>query len=239
MIPQTLHYCWFGHKPLPPLAQQCIATWQEHMPTWRLQRWDEGNFDPQRVPYTAEAYAAEKYAFVSDYVRLWVLSNYGGVYLDVDFCVLQSFAPLMHHHAFAGFEGSKHLPLRAAVIGSEAHGQWIDEMLHLYDDLHFALPDGRFDLTTNVQRLSAHMSQHGFIQNGKEQDYKDLHIYPVEYFSPHLTTGEYRPTEHTFAEHTNLGSWHSNNNGWKETIRQMVGQRNMTRLIKLKRKLLG
>lgn len=239
MIPHTIHYCWFGRGEMPQLALDCIASWHKFMPNWEIKLWNENKFDINSTPYTKEAYEAGKYAFVSDYVRLYALKEEGGVYLDVDFEVYKPFDNLCHLNAFAGIEGSKHQPVMMGVCASEPHGQWVTEMLDAYKDRHFLKPDGTPDLTTNVQFITGIMAANGFHQDGTEQDYKDLHIFPVDYFSPRHTTGEYIQTENTYCEHKGLASWSTQNRGWKEIIQIIVGQKNMTRLIKLKRKLLG
>lgn len=238
MIPKIIHYCWFGRGEMPQLAKDCIASWHKYMPDWEYKMWSEDNFDVNSVPYTKEAYEAGKFAFVSDFVRLKALAEEGGLYFDVDFEVYKPFDDLMSYKAFAGVEGSKYHPIMMGVCASEANGDWIVEMLKAYQGKHFVI-DGKPDLTPNVTFLSAVMRQNGLIQNGLEQDYKDLHIFPVDYFSPHLTTGENIRTVNTYCEHKGLSSWSSQGNGWKHTIFCLIGQRNMTRLIKLKRKLFG
>ena len=244
MISKIIHYCWFapqgrspqhGHGEMPQEVLDCIASWHKYMPDWEYRLWDENNFDVKALPYTAEAYAAGKYAFVSDYVRLWALEREGGLYLDVDFEVYKSFDDLLHYHAFAGIEGSKHNPVMMGVCAAEPHGQWVTEMLKAYRDRHFLLPDGTMDLTTNVQFITSIMVANGFRQDGTEQDYKDLHVFPVDYFSPRHTTGEYIRTENTYCEHKGLGSWSDGKKGWKGAVLKLVGQKNMTQLIKLKR----
>ena len=154
MIPRRIHYCWFGRGEMPQLAKDCIASWHRFMPDWEYCLWSEDNFDVNSTPYTREAYEAKKYAFVSDYVRLWALNREGGVYMDTDVEVLKPMDNLLHLKAFAGFEGSKHLPLATCVMGSEANGIWVCEQLDNYKDRHFVKPDGEHDLTTNVQFIS-------------------------------------------------------------------------------------
>lgn len=238
MIPRKIHYCWFGRGEMPQLAKDCIAGWHKLMPDWEYKLWDEEAFDIDAVPYTREAYQAGKYAFVSDYVRLVALEREGGVYMDVDFEVYKPFDDLLFHHAFAGFEGSKHQPVMMGVCASEPHGEWVNQMLEAYKDRHFIL-DGKPDLTTNVQFVTYIMAANGFRQDGTEQDYKDLHVFPVDYFSPRQTTGEYFRTENTYCEHKGVSSWADQEKGWKRILRCVLGQRTMIRLIKLKRKLLG
>lgn len=239
MIPKRIHYCWFGRGEMPQLAKDCIASWHKYMPDWEFILWNEENFDVDSMPYTKEAYAAGKMAFVSDYVRLWALEREGGLYLDVDFEVYKPFDDLLHYYAFAGVEGSKHNPVMMGVCASEPHGQWVTEMLEAYRDRHFLKTDGTMDMTTNVQFVTAIMAQNGFLQNGTEQDYKDLHVFPVDYFCPRQTTGEYLLTNNTYCDHLGMSSWNGKDGGWKAMIRRIVGMKNMTRLIKLKRKLFG
>lgn len=239
MIPRKIHFCWFGRSEMPDLAKECIASWHKYMPNWEYMLWDEDVFDVYSVPYTKEAYESKKYAFVSDYVRLFALEKEGGLYLDVDFEVYKSFDPLLHWDAFAGFEGSKHSPLMMGVIASCHGGIWVKEQLSHYQGRHFVNDDGSLDLTTNVRFVTEHMRMNGFVQNGKEQDYKDLHVFPVDYFCPKQTTGEYFRTENTYCEHRGLDSWTGSKNDWKAKIGEIVGPKNMVYLIKIKRKLFG
>ena len=239
MIPKIIHYCWFGRGEMPQLAKDCVASWHEHMPDWEYKLWNEDNFDVNQTPYTKEAYDAKKFAFVSDYVRLWALYNEGGVYLDTDVKVFKSFDDLLKQAAFAGFEGSKHLPMGTCVMASIPEGEWVKEQLERYGERHFVKLDGSYDLTTNVQFISANMCENGFTQNGKEQDYKDLHVYPVEYFSPRQTTGEYFRSNNTYCDHLGMASWAGAASGWKLLLGRMVGPNVMPCLIKLKRKLFG
>ena len=125
------------------------------------------------------------------------------------------------------------------VCASEPHGEWVQEMLEAYQIRHFIMQDGSPDLTTNVQFITKIMAENGFRQDGSEQDYKDLHILPVDYFCPKLTTGEYVRTRNTYCEHMGLASWSDDKGMWKKHIQGLVGQKNMIRLIKLKRKLFG
>lgn len=208
------------------------------MPGWDYRLWDETSFDINTTPYTREAYQKGYYAFVSDYVRLWALQRHGGLYMDVDMFAFRSFEPLLHNKAFAGFEGSKRYPVGMGVIASTAQGAWIEEMTASYDGRHFLQSDGTPDLTTIVQHLTAVMASNGLQQNNCEQDYRDLHIYPTDYFSPHHTTGEYLRTDNTYCEHRDLGSWDRKRRSWKERLLDCLGPRNRIRIIKLKRRLL-
>ncbi len=259
MLPKIIHYCWFGGNSLPPLAEQCIASWHKHMPDWEYMRWDETNFDIATAPkYVRQAYDARKFAFVSDYVRLWALEQYGGLYMDVDFMVYRSFDELMDKYsAFAGYEGSKRQPVMQGVIASEPHGAWVKDMLSTYDSREFILLDGSPDMTPNTAYFTDRLESQGFIADGKEKDvyvksisnFKSqvsnfeepmffLHVFPVHYFCPVLTTGEDVRTPETYCEHMGESSW-AMNNSWKAKLLRCFSPAMRTKLIKLKRRVLG
>lgn len=81
MIPETIHYCWFGRNPKPELIQKCIASWRRYCSDWEIIEWNEDNWDISRFNYAKEAYEAGKWAFVSDVARLDVLCKLGGYIL--------------------------------------------------------------------------------------------------------------------------------------------------------------
>ena len=245
MIPKILHYCWIGGAPLPELAEKCIASWKEHIPDWKYMRWDETNFDIAAAPlYVRQAYEARKFAFVSDYVRLWALEQYGGLYMDVDFMVYRPFDELMDKYAaFAGYEGSKRQPVMQGVIASEPHGAWVRDMLRTYDPRVFIKEDGSLDLTPNTSFFSDRLEKQGFVPDGKEKDVVVggefyLHVLPVWAFCPVLTTGEDLRNEYTYCEHKGLRSWNTHIS-WKERLLKKMSPALRTKLIKLKRKIFG
>ena len=252
MIPHIIHYCWFGKTALPELAERCIASWKEHMPEWEIRRWDETNFDVFSAPlYVRQAYEAKKYAFVSDYVRLWVLEQFGGLYMDVDFMVYRPFDELMEKYAaFAGYEGSKRQPVMMGVIASEAHGAWMRDMLGTYESRTFIKEDGSLDLTPNTGYFTDRLEAQGFVADGCEKDVWVgnreevigkrefyLHVFPVEYFCPVLTTGEDVRTAETYCEHMGESSWAKKN--WKARLLSCVSPEWRTRVIKCKRRIMG
>lgn len=237
MIPKKIHYCWFGRGPMPELALMCINSWHKHMPDYQYKLWNEDNFDINSVPYVKEAYESKKYAFVTDYVRLYALYTEGGIYMDTDVEVLKSYDDLLGLSGFTGYEGSKHLPPVTGTMASEAGNAWVKEQLDSYVGVHFIKPDGTLDTTTNTTRISNIMKEGGFVQDGKEKVYKDMHIFPVDYFCPRQTSGERLFTENTYCDHHFMGSWGDHKK--KGILLKLFGQERLTRLIKLKRKLLG
>ena len=237
MIPRIIHYCWFGRGTMPELALKCIESWHKFMPDYEYRLWDEDSFDVTSVPYVKEAYEARKFAFVTDYVRLYALYTEGGIYMDTDVEVLKPYDDLLELSGFTGYEGSKYLPPVTGTMASEPGNAWVKEQLDSYLGAHFLLPDGSMDTTTNTVRITRIMKAGGFVPDGKKQVYKDMHFFPVEYFCPRQTTGEVLITENTYCDHHFLGSWDDT----KKTspIKRLLGPRVMTSLIKLKRKILG
>ena len=238
MIPKIVHYCWFGRGPMPELVQTCIASWHTHMPDWQFHLWSEDNFDIASAPqYVQEAYTAKKYAFVSDYVRLWALEQEGGLYMDVDFEVYKPFDDLMEQYAsFAGYEGSKKNPVMMGVLAAAPHHPCIQAMMATYADRRFVREDGSLDMTPNTGYFYDWMTRQGFVADGVEKDWNGVHVLPVECFCPGLTTGENLRCERTYCEHKGLHSW-SGNGGWKAKILSWVSPEIKTRLIKLKRRI--
>ena len=244
MIPRIIHYCWFGGYPLPELEQRCLASWHEHMPDWEFRWWNEDTYDISSAPlYVQQAYEARKFAFVSDYVRLLALEKFGGLYMDVDFMVYRPFDELMDKYAaFAGYEGSKRNPVMQGVIASEPHGAWVRDMLRTYDTRVFIKDDGSYDMLSNTGYFTDRLESQGMLIDGVEKDvYVDgaffLHVFPVYYFCPVLTTGEDVRSPKTYCEHKGESSWAQK--GWKAKVLRILGPKWKTRIIKLKRKLLG
>lgn len=235
MIPRKIHYCWFGRGPMPDLALRCIESWHKVMPDYEYKLWNEDNFDIHCNAYVEEAYEARKFAFVTDYVRLYALYTEGGIYMDTDVEVLKRYDDLLFLSAFTGYEGSKSLPPVTGTMASEAGGEWVSEQLASYNDSHFINMDGSFNLTTNTARISAIMRDGGFVQNGLEQEYKGMHIFPVDYFCPRQTTGEILKTENTYCDHHFMGSWSVGKKNWKQSVLKLFGQQGRITIIKIKR----
>ena len=207
MIPKTIHYCWFGGTPLPPLAEKCIASWKKFLPDYEIKRWDENNYDVRKIPYIAEAYDAKKYAFVSDYARFDVLYQYGGIYFDTDVEVIKPMDDILERGAFAGVECAGAL---AAGLGiaSQAASDIYREILDSYEKSSFLKADGTQDLTTVVTRVSGIFRKHGFTDKNEIQEVAGVTIYPAEYFCPKdLRTRQIRITENTHTIHHYDGSW--------------------------------
>ena len=130
-IPKTIHYCWFGKNDLPPLVKKCIKSWHKYLPDYEFKLWDEQSFDITSNKWCQEAYKQKKYAFVADYVRLKVLYEQGGIYLDTDIQLYKSLNPFLSNEAFMGFERDEILSM--GVMGFKKNNKIIKELLDYYD----------------------------------------------------------------------------------------------------------
>ena len=204
MIPKIIHYCWFGGKPLPELAQKCIASWKKFLPEYTIKRWDETTFDINSNEYVKEAYENKKFAFVTDYVRLFVMHKYGGIYMDTDVEVRQKLDRFLTHHAFSGFESYHDVP--TGIMASEKGFLGMKRLLEYYDKAHFIKPDGTMDLTTNVVIITDYYEKRGLKRNNTYQEIEGFAFYPRTFFCPNKDDlNSYKDDIYTI--HHMAGSW--------------------------------
>lgn len=207
MIPKVIHYCWFGGNPLPELAKKCIASWKKYCPDYEIIEWNESNYDISTAPlYVREAYEAKKWAFVTDYVRLKVLYDYGGIYMDTDVEALKPLDSLLQYEAVSGFESVSQIP--TGLMACQKKAPIIGELIQDYDNLHFKNNDGSYDLTTNVIRITNALIKYGLVPNNTFQTVKGFTFLPKDYLCPKdLETGDTIITENTLTVHHFDGSW--------------------------------
>ena len=182
MIPKIIHYCWFGRNQFPTLIKRCIESWNKLLPEYKQIRWDEDSFDVNSVRWTREAYEHKKYAFVADFVRLYALYEYGGIYLDTDVEVLKPLDSFLKYSAFTGFENAD--KLTSAILGSVKHNSIIKEFLENYHNKSFIKPNGELDMEPNVIMMTNICLKYGLVLNNDFQLIKDLAVFPDYFFCP-------------------------------------------------------
>lgn len=150
MIPKVIHYCWFSNEPKPKNVRQCIKSWKRTLPDFEIKCWDADSFDFNSVPFVKQAMECRKWAFVSDYIRLYALYTEGGIYLDSDVQVLNRFDNLLAYNLFSGIEkrgDTDRLFIEAAVIGAAKGNATIYKCLECYNARHFKNENGSLDMT--------------------------------------------------------------------------------------------
>ncbi|OJX90621.1 MAG: hypothetical protein BGP01_04365 [Paludibacter sp. 47-17] len=129
MIPQIIHYCWFGKGPIPQSHKKNIRNWKKKLPDFKFQLWNEKNFDVNICSYSREAYKAKKYAYVSDVARCYFLTQQGGIYLDTDVELIGDFNEYLNYHLFTAIETYKEF--------HQYSESYLDERYHLKNPASF------------------------------------------------------------------------------------------------------
>lgn len=206
MIPKIIHYCWFGKKEQPDMVKEYIKSWRKNCQDYEIVLWNEDNFDINSNDYVKEAYAQKKYAFVSDYVRLYALKEYGGIYFDTDIEVKKNLDVFLKYNFVIGFEAVERVA--TAVIMTEKDNDIIEEWLMYYQNRHFVM-NNKTDETPNVEWITNRLKECGLILNGKRQEIvKDqMIVYEKNIFSPYSVGDKKREYEDSYSVHWCDGSW--------------------------------
>ena len=206
MIPKHIYYCWFGGKSLPKSVEKCIASWKKYCPDYEITEINESNFDLDAHPYTAWLYQRKKYAFVSDYVRLKVIYERGGIYLDTDVEIIRNLDPLLDYRCYFGFE-CKNAVASGLGFGCEKGHPVLKIMLDSYDALVKNNPEPEPVICTKINTDA--FASYGLVLNGKTQyfDNHEIAVFAKDYFNPGKTDGVVNPTENTYSVHWYDASW--------------------------------
>ena len=211
MIPKVIHYCWFGGNPLPAISKKCIRSWKKFCPGYEIIEWNEKNYSMEKAPlYVQQAYQAQKWAFVTDYVRLQIIYEQGGIYLDTDVELIKSLESFRQYKAYFGFENGKSINTGLG-FGAEKGCSIIKEMMDDYQHIPFVKEDGTFDTMTCPKRNTEIFLKNNLRQDDSKQILADaILIFPTEYFSPKdWQTGELNVTENTHSIHHCSASWYT------------------------------
>ncbi len=221
MLPKIIHYCWFGGNEKSNLIKKCIESWKKFCPDYQIMEWSEDNFDVNCCQYVQEAYAAKKWAFVSDYCRFFVLKQYGGIYLDTDVELLKPLDEFLDV-PFMGFEDKSKLN-PGLICGCEIDDEVCDELLKEYNQDVFLLQDGTFNLRTVCHRATDEFVKRGLVLNNTLQKIDGYMIYPTEYFNPYnMQTGKISVQEKTVSIHHYAGSWVDKKSRFRGKIHQWI-----------------
>lgn len=209
MIPRTIHYCWFGGNSLPIDAQKCIASWKKFFPDFEIKEWNEKNFDLSCCQYVREAVQVRKWAYVSDFARMKILYENGGLYFDVDVEVIKDMSDIIERGAFLGIECNKKVTVNTGLgLAVEPGNAVIKEILDSYYKDHFLDKKGKPIYITVVDRVTKILQKYGLENRNEMQKVENFKIYPSDYFCPmDYNTGEIRLTDNTRTIHWYSASW--------------------------------
>ena len=239
-IPRIVHNVWFGNGQHSELAKKCMNSWDVYLPGYEIKTWDETNFDISSAPkYVQDAYAAKKWAFVSDYVRLKAIFDEGGIYFDTDMEIYQNLDSFLKHDGF--FCTESHYTVSTAIIAAKPNAPWIKDLMDEYEHISFVKEGGTY--LPNTKRVQRYLKEkYGYHWSDKIQEYDDgLVIFPADVFSPlNCFTGAMNKTNRTVGIHHYDNTWKSNKDKIKKRVMQMgtrvIGEENRARLVALKSK---
>lgn len=222
MIPKIVHYIWFGGKPYSGTIQKCIDSWKNFLPDYEFMLWNEDTFDiSSACEFVRQAYENRKWAFVSDYVRVWALNKYGGIYLDTDVEVKKPLDQFLGHAMVLGTDELGHLT--AFMASRPNHPLW-QGLIDNYHSMQFANPDGTFNMAVNNSYIEKRLADYGYVIANKMQRLEgDIVIYPDEWFhaADHMT-GILHITENTHAIHWHTLTWCETSTHVKKFIRVRI-----------------
>lgn len=210
MAEKKIHYCWFGGNELPDFVKKCIDSWKKYLPDYEIICWNESNFDVEICQYVKEAYEAKKWAFVSDYARMYVLYNHGGLYFDTDVELIRPINTLIEKGPFMARESSfPEFGVNSGLVLYAEKGMPVyREIMDDYEKSHFVQGDGTNSYFTVVERVTNILKTHGLTNEDKVQKVAGVLIYPRQYFCPlDYDTGKLNVTEQTYAIHWYSATW--------------------------------
>lgn len=206
MIPKIIHYVWVGDKEKPEFVLKCIESWKKYCPDYEIIEWNNEKFEKIKNEYSQQAYENKKWAFVSDYIRLYALYHYGGIYLDTDVEITQNMDKFLSNNFFSGFEvyKNKYSPI-TAVMGAVPGSLIIEDLLDYYRTNSFITKNG-YDVTPNTKRITHYFEKnfniHPPYDGEKTLKLKDgCIIYPYYYFC------QKKEAHENYAIHHYQGSW--------------------------------
>lgn len=227
MIPKIIHYCWFGGKPIPEEYKKYMASWKKYMPDYELKEWNENNFDVNSIPYTSEAYKIGKYAYVSDYARLKIMYEYGGIYLDTDVELIKPLNDIISKGGFMAFEKNTNAQegelLNVALglgFAVEPKNAIIKEIMSYYENHHFIYPDGHLEQITIVKITTDILKSKGLTKSDIPVKIQNITIYPWDYFCPiEFLSNKIELSANTHSIHHYSASWMS----WIDKLKMRKG----------------
>lgn len=209
MIPKIIHYCWFGKNPKPKLAKKCIKSWKKKCPDYKIIEWNEDNFNISEAPlYVRQAYEAKKWAFVTDYVRLKVVYDNGGIYLDTDVELIKPLDGLLDNTAYFGFEDGRYINTGLG-FGAEKRAKIVADIMSQYKEIPFLLENGDIDDFPCPKRNTEVFLNYGLFQDDSKQLLNgDVLVLPSIYLCPiFYDTGKRTHSKDTYSIHWFSESW--------------------------------
>lgn len=228
MIPKIVHYCWFGGTSIPAEYQKYIESWKRFLPEYEIREWNESNYDVHCIPFSEEAYKARKFAYVSDYARLKILYENGGIYFDTDVELINCIDDIIQKGPFLAFEkhtkGNEEDKLLVNIglgFACEKGNTIIKEIMDYYEQNHYILADGTVNQIPIVYITTDVLRKHGLVASDKPIRIDGgITIYPWDYFCPmEYLSSKLELTDNTRTIHHYSATWMS----WSDKLKMKKG----------------
>lgn len=237
---KIIHYCWFGNGEKSKLIKKCINSWKKYMPDYKIIEWNEKNFDINCNSYVKEAYENKKYAFVSDYARLKIIYEYGGIYLDTDVELLKRIPDDIIKSGYFAKESEDEINTGLG-FSTNKNNDIIRLIMKSYDNEHFINEDGSLNTYTCVSRTMDVLKKNGYEMTRNTKSIDNVPIFSQEYFCGFdLKTNHYNITSNTISVHHYAATWQNRKTRFvkkiKKIISRIIGKKNYENISKLKRR---
>jgi hypothetical protein len=246
-IPKMIHYCWLSDNPIPPDYQKYVDSWNIKLPDYQFILWDTRRFDVNKTAWTKQAFDTGMYAFAADYIRLFAVYNYGGIYLDMDMEVIKPFTDLLNADLVIGYENHVSENLEAGCFGAAKRHEYIKKCMEYYENNNF------FDVRETEKIMGMDAAKRcdyinpvilpGIMKDAMEcfRD-RGYRIYSREYFTAkNVVTGAIEKTKNTYTVHHFATQYHSaewrKNRKTEQEISRFFGEK--TVMSKIVRKILA
>ncbi len=237
MIPKVIHYCWLSGDPIPEKLQRCMDSWKKFLPDYEFVLWDLERFDIKTSQWVKEAFEARKYAFAADYIRLYAVYNYGGVYMDMDVEVVRPFDDLLASPYILGLESEK--GVEAGVFGAERYSLFLKKILSYYERRSFLKEDGTFDMRPLPSVLFEILTDNYVLRErnsvGIPLDSSMMYLFPSDYLTAKsYLNGKIEVMKHTYTIHHFAGSWLTRGRRVRVAFLRLLGESNANLLVRIK-----
>jgi mannosyltransferase OCH1-like enzyme len=208
MIPKIIHYCWFGGKPMPKDESSYVEGWKKILKGYEFKLWNEDNFDVHSTAFTEQVSREKRWGFIVDYIRAYVIYNYGGVYMDTDVEVIKPLDSLLDGNiCFSGFESKEYIN-PGSIFAGEKGCAIAKEVMDFYSNYRFINGKWPSDMIIGPVSFTNLLLKYGLRQDNTYQNLKCITVYPSEYFCPKsFKTGRVNITGNTYSIHHYKASW--------------------------------
>lgn len=233
MIPKVIHYCWFGNNPLPFEVKKCINSWKKICPDYEIRRWDETNFDVYQNDFIKSAYGSKAWAFVSDYARLKIVYDEGGIYLDTDVELKKSLDELRKNEGFFAIQQEGHYCNTGLGFGAKKENEIVKTMLDLYDDLIYS-EENKFSIACPYLNTKA-LEKYGYSYSDDVIVIHNNLVLPPRFMDP-IAPGKNKENllcNDTVSIHHYSASWMDDKTVRRRKIIRIIGKKRIYKIKKI------